>query len=80
MSQLSHVSGIFQKSTVALSQMTELTRCCPRVAAAPLVLPVPLSRWEDTAIDFILEGTAIDFILEDTATDFILEGTATDFI
>ena len=71
MSQLSHVSGIFQKSTVALSQTTELTHCCPRVAAAPLVLPVPLSRWEGTATNFILEGTATDFILEGTAKDFI---------
>ena len=71
MSQLSHVSGIFQKSTVALSQMTELTHCCPRVFAAPPVLPVPLSRLEGTAIDFILDETVIDFILEGTATDYI---------
>ena len=71
MSQLSHVSRISQKSTVALSQTTELTHCCPRVVAAPPVLPVPLSRLEGTAIDFILDETVIDFILEGTATDYI---------
>ena len=52
----------FKRPTVALSPTTELTHCCPRVVAAPLVLPVPLSRLEDTAIDFIFEGTATDYI------------------
>ena len=61
----------FIRSTVALSPTTELTHCCPRVFAAPPVLPVPLSRLEGTAIDFILDETVIDFILEGTATDYI---------
>ena len=52
----------FKRSTVALSPTTELTHCCPRVFAAPPVLPVPLSRWEDTETDFILEDTATDYI------------------
>ena len=68
----------FKRSTVALSPTTELTHCCPRVVAAPPVLPVPLSRLEGTAIEF--EGTAKDFMLEGTVTDFILEGTAAVFI
>ena len=61
----------FIRSTVALSPTTELTHCCPRVFAAPPVLPVPLSRLEGTAKDFILEGSSIDLILEGTATDYI---------
>ena len=61
----------FKRPTVALSPTTELTHCCPRVVAAPPVLPVPLSRLEGTAIDFILDETVIDFILEGTATDYI---------
>ena len=61
----------FKRPTVALSPTTELTHCYPRVVAAPPVLPVPLSRLEGTAIDFILDETVIDFILEGTATDYI---------
>ena len=61
----------FKRPTVALSPTTELTHCCPRVFAAPPVLPVPLSRLEGTAKDFILEGSSIDLILEGTATDYI---------
>ena len=62
----------FKRPTVALSPTTELTHCCPRVFAAPPVLPVPLSRLEGTAIDFILDETVIDLILEGTETYFIL--------